>query len=203
MVAAAVAVGAVAATAVGSMTASDAQDAAGGKAIATQKQYYDDAQQDLSPYMDLGKQGESDLSSRLNELTSPISMNESDLEQTPGYQFNLNQGLKSVQNSAAARGLGSSGAAMKGAASYATGLADSTYQNQFNNAVTNQSNAFNRLMGVTSLGANSANSLANYGITTGTGVASTQVGIGNANAAADNAIGSSVGKAGMNYLMMA
>lgn len=60
---------------------------------------------------------------------------QSALEQTPGYQFTLSQGLKSTQNAAAARGLGVSGAALKGAASYSTGLADSTYQQQFNNAL--------------------------------------------------------------------
>jgi hypothetical protein len=54
------------------------------------------------------------------------------LAATPGYQFTLNQGLESTQNSAAARGLGNSGAALKGAAAYATGLANSTYQNDFN-----------------------------------------------------------------------
>src|SRR5215831_15810880 len=54
------------------------------------------------------------------------------LEATPGYQFILDQGLKSTQNAVAARGLGVSGAAIKGAANYATGLAQNTYQNIFN-----------------------------------------------------------------------
>jgi hypothetical protein len=54
------------------------------------------------------------------------------LDNTPGYQFTLGQGLESTQNSAAARGLANSGAALKGAASYATGLANDTYQSQYN-----------------------------------------------------------------------
>lgn len=62
----------------------------------------------------------------------PGRMDQATLEATPGYQFALSQGLKATQNSAAARGLGVSGAAMKGAAAYATGLADNTYQQQFN-----------------------------------------------------------------------
>ena len=69
---------------------------------------------------------------QLNAAT-PKPMTEANLVNTPGYQFNLSQGLESAQNSAAARGLGVSGAAMKGAATYATGLADSTYQQQFAN----------------------------------------------------------------------
>lgn len=61
----------------------------------------------------------------------PPRLTQQELEQTPGYQFTRNQGLQAVQNSAAARGLGVSGAALKGAATFATGLADSTYQQQF------------------------------------------------------------------------
>jgi hypothetical protein len=61
------------------------------------------------------------------------------LEQTPGYQFTLDQGLKSAQNAAAARGLGVSGAALKASDTYATGLANSTYNQQLQNAInTNQ-----------------------------------------------------------------
>lgn len=64
--------------------------------------------------------------------TVPGQMTEAQLEQMPGYQFTKNQGLQSVQNSAAARGLGVSGAALKGAANYATGLADQNQQQFFN-----------------------------------------------------------------------
>lgn len=67
---------------------------------------------------------------------APQAMTEANLIKTPGYQFNLSQGLEATQNAAAARGLGVSGAAMKGAATYATGLADDTYQKQFANQQT-------------------------------------------------------------------
>lgn len=77
------------------------------------------------------------------------------LEQTPGYQFALNQGLKSVQSGAAARGLGVSGASMKGAANYAQGLASQTYQQQFQNALSlsNQANTLGSSMMQQSAGA--------------------------------------------------
>ena len=67
-----------------------------------------------------------------NNAVVPGRMDQATLEQTPGYQFALSQGLQATQNSAAARGLGVSGAALKGAATFATGLADNTYQQQFN-----------------------------------------------------------------------
>lgn len=75
----------------------------------------------------------------------PQAMTEANLVNTPGYQFNLSQGLQATQSAAAARGLGVSGAALKGAASYATGLADSTYQNQFANQQTLYGDASNNL----------------------------------------------------------
>lgn len=74
----------------------------------------------------------------------PPAMTQAELEQTPGYQFTRSQGLQAVQNSAAARGLGVSGAAMKGAATFATGLADSTYQQQFAQKQQLFSDAFNQ-----------------------------------------------------------
>ena len=61
----------------------------------------------------------------------PGQMTQAELEAKPGYLWNLGQGLKAVQSAAAARGLGVSGASLKGAATYATGLADSTYKTQF------------------------------------------------------------------------
>ena len=125
-----------------------------------------------------------------NPAFAPITPNLATISQTPGYQFNLYQGLKSTQNAASARGLGVSGAALKGAASYATGLADSTYQNQFNNLVTNQNNLFNRqnaifgnLLSEAQLGANAGAGLATNATQTGGNIGSNMIGAGNAAAA--------------------
>ncbi|KAB8122455.1 hypothetical protein D3W54_14790 [Komagataeibacter medellinensis] len=77
----------------------------------------------LDPYATTG-------TNAINSLSNGLT--ESYLQSTPGYQWNLSQGEEGATNSAAARGLADSGAALKGAATYASGLADSTYQNQFN-----------------------------------------------------------------------
>jgi hypothetical protein len=89
---------------------------------------------------------------------------------TPGYQFQLDQGLAALQNSAAARGgLLSTGTA-KNLENYAQGLASTNYQQVYNNALqayntnfgvynTTQQNLYNNLLGVSSLGANSAANL--------------------------------------------
>lgn len=177
----------------GSSQASKAQTKAAQIAAQTQMAMYNQTRADLAPYRDLGTYAGGVLQNRLTDLTSPIVMDQATLEATPGYQFNLNQGLKAAQNSAAARGLGLSGAALKAAASYATGLADSTYQNQFNNAVTNQSNAYNRLYQATSLGANAGAQTGSAGVVTGRGVADSVTGAGNAQGAAAIAGGNAIG----------
>jgi hypothetical protein len=134
-----------------------------------------------------------------SELIKPITMDQATLEKTPGYQFNLTQGLKATQNAAAARGLGISGAALKGAANYATGLADSTYQNQFNNAVTNQANAFNRLLSMSGQGQTAVETLGNAGLGVGGNIAGNTIGAGNATAGGLVGAGNSLGNAYGNY----
>jgi len=178
-----------ASTAYAANKAADAQTAAANKAADTSMAMYNQTRSDLSPYRNIGNQAASDLSARLDDLTSPIVMDQATLEKTPGYQFNLYQGLKSVQNSAAARGLGTSGAALKGAATFATGLADNTYQNQFQNAVTNQTNAYNRLKSLVDTGSNAAAQTGTAGTNAANTSSSAAMAAGNAQAGAANAMG--------------
>lgn len=58
----------------------------------------------------------------------------------PGYQFRLQQGVKALQNSGAARGSGMGGAALKGITNYAQNYASSEYNNSFNRFQTNRTN---------------------------------------------------------------
>lgn len=145
------ALGYLGATSAANTQASAARDAAGLAAgnLATTRA-------DLAPWRMAGGNALTDLSSRLPGLSSPITMDQASLEATPGYQFTLDQGLKSVQNAAAAKGLGISGAALKGAARFATGLADSTYQNRFGNELASRQNSYNMLSGVSGMGQNAA-----------------------------------------------
>ncbi len=92
--------------------------------------------------------------------------------QTPGYQFQLQQGENAMQNSAAAQGGLLSGGTLAGMNQYAQGLASSNYQNTFNNALTqyqsayntflnNQQNQYNMLSGQQGIGLNAAGGAAN------------------------------------------
>jgi len=175
--------------------AADAQTNAANQAAATSLGMYNQTRSDLSRYRDVGQLASNKMVDRLDELTAPITMTEDQVQKTPGYQFNLTQGLKATQNSAAARGLGSSGAALKGAATFATGLADSTYQNQFNNAVTNQTNAYNKLKSLVDLGENAAAQTGTAGTSAANTAAGAQIGAGNAQAAAANATGGAISSA--------
>ena len=111
---------------------------------------------DLTPFRTAGEGALNALVPRLASLTSPITFDQATLEATPGYQFTRDQGLKAVQSSAASRGLGVSGAALKGASRYATGLADSTYNTRFGQELSSRQNAYNMLKGVADLGENAA-----------------------------------------------
>lgn len=166
-----------------SLAGSKKQAKATEKASDSQMAMYQQTREDLSPYNKAGQAALKTLQGRLNYLTSPIVMDQATLEKTPGYQFNLAQGLKSTQNSAAARGLGNSGAALKGAASYATGLADSTYQQQFANENTNRENAYNRLMGLVQSGQNAAAQTGAYGTQTASSIGANTIAGGTATAA--------------------
>lgn len=176
----------------GAQSAANAQENAASQASATQMAMFQQMQKNLSPYMKTGASANAALTAQLPSLTAPVNMSQAALEQTPGYQFNLYQGEKSLQNSYAARGLGTSGAAIKGAENYATGLANSTYQNQFSNAVTNKQLAYNMLAGQQGLGENAAAGVGNAGISTGNSIASNTIGAGNAAGAADVASGNAV-----------
>jgi hypothetical protein len=135
-------------------------------------------------------------------LTAAFNPTQAQLAQTPGYQFTLGQGLKSVQNSYASKGLGSSGAAMKGAADYATGDASQTYQQQFQNYWSQNQSIYNMLTGQSGQGLQAAGALAGAGTTAAGQQSANTVGAGQAQAAAYNSIGpavSSVGNTAMTY----
>lgn len=155
MVAAAVAGSAVASVAGSALSASGAQSAAATQAAAQEKaaemqqQTANQNFANLAPYNVNGQNALPNLNNQYGQTQNvlngalataqgavPQAMTQAQLVQTPGYQFQLAQGLASTQASAAARGLGVSGAALKGAANYSTGLANSNYQTQFGNQQT-------------------------------------------------------------------
>lgn len=122
------------------------------------------AAQLMSPYAEAGQGALGQLS---NALTA--GFNPSDLTSSQGYQFQLGEGQKALQQQLAAQGLGQSGAAVKAATEYSQGLADKTYQDEFNRWLAQNQ----QLAGLSNLGATTANNLGDiYGTMglTGAGV---------------------------------
>jgi hypothetical protein len=110
-------------------------------------------------------------------------------EATPGYQFTQQQGVNALENSAAASGGALNTGTQKNLIGYSEGLADTTYQQTYQNALTqyqqaynqfqnNQTNTYSRLAGVSGagqqqvassgqLGQQAANTVGNINLTTG------------------------------------
>jgi hypothetical protein len=127
-------------------------------------------------------------------------------EKAPGYQFQLEQGLNAIQNSAAARGDLLSGNALTGLNNYAQGAAQSDYNNVYNQALqnyqtnyntfqNNQTNEYNRLASLAGLGQQTASQLNSAGLGTANNAANTlltagsQIGQDTQNATAATASG--------------
>lgn len=139
------------------------------QAIAMQQaqQRFSEAQGLMQPYIQGGSQalkllmgylqgGANGIGGGGSSLMSTFAPTMQQLEQTPGYQFVRNQNLKAVQNSAAARGLGSSGNALQGGVDYANNLASTTFQQQLQNYMAQNQQAFNMLFNPSQLGAGTA-----------------------------------------------
>jgi hypothetical protein len=225
----AVALGGAALSAGASLIGGSQAAGAANKAAGLSEEQYNRTRKDLLPFADAGRFVLNDLVASaqsgqtgggpnyldLAYQNLPGKMTQAELEQTPGYQFNLAQGLKATQSAAAARGLGVSGAALKGAATYATGLADSTYQNQFNNAQTrysdiynlntgqqsNITNQYNRLAGVATLGENAAAQTGTQGTALAGQAGNALMAGGNAQAAGTAGVGNAFTGAANNYLL--
>lgn len=185
MVAAAVGAAAVGSVAGAAISSNSAKKAANKQAQATtdaaktstdaNMQMFNQLQENQQPYMQLGESSIGKLQSLLGSgsLNNKFSFSAKDLQNTPGYQFQLQQGNRAVNNQAAASGLNLSGAQLKGISEYTTGLADSTYNQQYNNALnTFQTNyglandQYNRLSGLVGLGQNAAAGVGNAGMQT-------------------------------------
>lgn len=134
-------------------------------------------QQNIAPWLQSGQQALGQLSSLVPQLNQEESQYGSfqaptgaQAAATPGYQFQLQQGQQALENSAAAKGGLLTGGTAKALDQYSQGLADSTYQQTYNNAFgqyqqnynqfeNSLSNQYNRLAGLSGTGRQAANAL--------------------------------------------
>lgn len=226
-VAAAIGVGvAGVASAYSSKKAGDAQAAAANRAADTskeaanysadiQKQIYDQQRADQMDWQTIGRNALVQLSG--GNINNGLSQNYlrpfgmSDYQEDPGYKFRLDQGLKAIQGSAAARGGLLSGNALRGISRYGQDYASNEYQNAYNRYNQDQSNSFNRLAAISGVGQAANNALGqagqNYAGQVGNitmqnadNVGNAQLAAGQARASAYQGIGKAVGGSVNNYL---
>lgn len=162
---------------IGAAKAAGAQKSGAEQALAVQQQNQAKAIAAQQPYATAGQQGVNTLAQRLSTPGQGLLQGFDEqfqaptleqAQQTPGYQFALNEGIGALDKSAAAKGNLFSGSQGKALEQYGQGLADQNYQQIYNNAMgeyqnrfnvfeTNQGNEYNRLMGLTGVGQNAAN----------------------------------------------
>ena len=146
----------------------------------------------LQPYEDLGKAGISDLGMRLGlsgDTTNPLygslmsTYTGADLENSPGYQFGLEQGSRALNNTAAAKGNLLSGAALKAAERFGQDYAGTQFQAAFDRDNTNKNRIANFLGNVANIGSNATNNANNIQMDASLQYGANTIGAGNALAA--------------------
>lgn len=153
------------------------------KALAFQRDVWNTQQKEEAPYLAAGGGAISTLSRLLStpgeglltpwtgEFKAPTA---AEAEATPGFQFQLNEGIKGLDLSAAARGNLLTGGTLKGIEQFGQGLASTNYQNVFENAMrqyqsafqtfeTNQANSYSRLAGLAQGGQQAVQALGGEG----------------------------------------
>lgn len=170
------------------------QALAAGQAQQNYAQYFNQAKEALNPYVQAGQKSMDTLQSYLTgnnaqaagiggggaNLMSTFAPTQAQLESTPGYQWAKQQTLGAMTNSGAAKGVGSSGNLVQQIGQTATGLASQTFQQQLQNYMNQNLQAYNMLMGPTQIGASAAGQLGQAALQTGQLTGNAMMGAGTA-----------------------
>jgi len=163
-------------------TAAGASTQASNASIAEQRRQYDLNRTDQAPFLTAGTGAVNQLAAGLapgGQFASATPFDFQYDKNDPAFTFSFDQGMRGINASLAAKGLGGSGAGIKGAAGFAENLANSYYNDAFNRYVTGfnantgeRNQLYNRYAGVagtgqqavrdvTSQGANMASNIGN------------------------------------------
>lgn len=110
--------------------AADAQAQSAQNQLDFNKQVYGDISANFQPYLDMGLQGQQAYNSLLGLGQAPAGF--TGFQQSPGYQFAMQQGMDAAQSSAAARGGLNSGKTLADLNTYGQGVANQEYQTYLN-----------------------------------------------------------------------
>jgi len=156
-----------------SLLAADKQSDAAGQALAFQKQTDARNQQNFEPYLGIGKDA-------TNKLSGIMSGDMTNFFASPDYQFRFGEGMRGLENSAAARGGLLSGNFLRGATDYGQKAASQEFGNYWNRLQETARLGQNSAAGSGALGVQSAGQIGNTTMAQGAADASGYVGAANA-----------------------
>lgn len=129
-------------------------------------------------------------------LNQQFAFNPSDLQNEPGYQFQLQQGQNALDRRASAGGSFFSGAGLQAASNFNQDLAGTAYNGAYNRALntfqTNRQNTLNPLQSLAGQGQSAANNVGQIQMGTGNALAGLYSGLGNAQGASRIAQGNAL-----------
>jgi hypothetical protein len=137
--------------------AADTSAAVSREATDLQRQMYYEGVARQQPWLQAGQIA---LNKLVPEATNYQNFGMEQFKQDPGYAFRMSEGMKALENSAAARGGLLSGAAMKGIQRYGQDMASQEYMNAFNRYQVEREARLNPLQSLAGVGQTTANALA-------------------------------------------
>jgi hypothetical protein len=175
---------------VGSVLSSNAASSSADKANDTQRQALEVSRADLEPWRTAGQ-------GALTGVQNAAGLNGQEgydaalsaFHTSPGYQFQLDQGLRAIDATAAAGSGARNGSVTKAALTFGTGLADKEFTDYYN-----------RLFDLSKLGEGAASGSAAASQATGTGMAQTDLSEGSAQASIYSNAAKGIGNTANNYM---
>jgi hypothetical protein len=204
----------------GSLAAEDAADTQAGAADRStqlQREMFQSTKSDLQPWKQTGNLALNQIRGLLGlpsdegsvadnpnaAFRRPFSM--ADFQESPAYQFNLQQGQKAIEKAAAARKTFYAPQTLQDIGRFSQGLASNEFQNAYSNYNTNMNNVWNRLYALSGSGQNAAAQTGAFGSNAANAMSDSITGGAAASAAgrvgAANALSGGVGQ-GLNAYYM-
>lgn len=176
-------------------SAANTQASAANNATAVEQAQFNQTQQNLAPFVGAGTNALGQLQSLPGAPAFAPPTFGAGFQQSPGYNFQLQQGIGAIQNSAAAHGGVVGGNTLKALNQFGQGVANQDYYNYGNTQQANylndyaaqaqaQQQKFNNLQTIAGSGQNAAAGLGALGASTANQIGGNIQGAANANSAA-------------------
>lgn len=178
-------------SAVGGILGGRAQERGARRAQESIEQQFEQTREDLAPFREAGVRGLEGFEGQIAQPDIPLGLAEyaRGFQQSPGYQYQLQEGQDAIQNAAASRGLLQSGRTLRGLQEHAQGLANQDYYNYVGqnrqgllDRHNQRQNRIGNFQGLATIGQNAAAQTGTFGQNAANQIANTQVQAGNARA---------------------